>query len=161
MSKKRNRTPWDKIPKDYESGGAYTNTGEATIIADEYGFPKKPLQIFNRGNLACSNHAVFWIHDNDIKITLTRHRGVVKTLKMYRANVHGSEVIWEEAPFENICPDAIDAAISKSYDYHCRTPYYIKEVVKAEANKELEELEELEESEELDEFEEFFLDDEF
>ena len=44
-------------PAMWEAGGGFTNTGEATIIADKAGQPKKALYVRKRGPLANENHA--------------------------------------------------------------------------------------------------------
>ncbi len=36
-------------------------------------------------------------------------------------NIGAAQII-----IDHICYDAVEAAVKKSYDYHCRCPYYIR-----------------------------------
>jgi len=62
------------FPALWESGGGYTNTGEAQIICASDGAPKKPIYIRRRGQLANKEHALFAIKDGDVVITANHHR---------------------------------------------------------------------------------------
>lgn len=108
-----------------ECGGSYTNTGSARIIADKNGYPKRAIKVFDHGDLACGDHAVIPVQVGDVVITADRHHDKV-TLAVERiVSIDGDTA--NTAPVtEAICWDAVDAAVAKAYDYHCRRPYYIR-----------------------------------
>ena len=62
-------------PAYWEAGGGYTNTGEATIIANKDGQPKKAVYVRNRGQLANSHHALVILEVGDYIIEANHHRG--------------------------------------------------------------------------------------
>lgn len=68
----------EKTKKGYsalwEQGGGYTNTGEAQIVCDSQGNPKKPVYIRRAGQLANREHALFIIESGDIIIRANHHR---------------------------------------------------------------------------------------
>ncbi len=61
-------------PAFWESGGGYTNTGEATIIANKDGQPKEAIYIKKRGHLANSEHALMPVEVGDYIIKADHHR---------------------------------------------------------------------------------------
>lgn len=61
-------------PAYWEAGGGFTNTGEATIIANKEGQPKKPVYVCRRGHLANREHALFIIEKGDYIIKCNHHR---------------------------------------------------------------------------------------
>ena len=61
-------------PAFWESGGGYTNTGEATIIANKDGQPKEAIYIRSRGHLANANHALVILEVGDYIIEADHHR---------------------------------------------------------------------------------------
>ena len=101
----------------WEQGGGYTNTGSAVIIADHNGYPKQAIEVYTTGELACGKHALI--------ITVDRHRDRI-AVTIRRITFIDDVGIGVETCEDLICVDAIEAAIAKSYDYHCRKPYYIK-----------------------------------
>jgi len=62
------------LPALWECGGGYSNTGEAQIIANPDGSPKKPVYIRRRGELANREHALFVVHEGDTVIQSSHHR---------------------------------------------------------------------------------------
>ena len=61
-------------PAFWESGGGYTNTGEATIIANKDGQPKEAIYIRSRGSLANENHALVILEVGDYIVEANHHR---------------------------------------------------------------------------------------
>ena len=142
-------------PALWESGGGYSNTGEATIIAGPNGEKKVPLYIRRRGTLACAHHALFVVHEGDIMIQSSQHRGDfrhrVYRLVAIRADEAELELIaefsrgqWDtgplgqqlEADFARMAAGepptmelsvAVDMAEAKATAYHCRNVYYYAE----------------------------------
>ena len=108
-----------------ECGGSYTNTGSARIIADHNGYPKWAIKVFDRGNLACGDHAVIPVQVGDVVITTDRHHDKVALAVERIVSIDGDTANTVPAT-EAICWDAVEAAVAKSYDYHCRKPYYIQ-----------------------------------
>lgn len=117
----------------WERGGGYTNTGEAQIITDGQGYPKRALYVRTHGDLACMEHAIIPIQEGDHVVTVDRHRNKVAVQVDVITSIEGDTATLapERKP---ICIDAINAAVAKSEDYHCRTPYYIQGVPR-EADK--------------------------
>ena len=113
------------IPCLWESGGGYTNTGEAQIITDGQGYPKRALHVRTHGDLACKDHAIIPIQDGDHIVTVNRHwdRVSIEVDRIVSIEGDTARTVPETRP---ICVDAINAAVAKSKDYHCRIPYYIK-----------------------------------
>ena len=108
-----------------ECGGGYTNTGVARIIADKNGYPKRAIRIFEHGDLACGDHAVIPVAVGDIIISADRHHDKVSVTVNRIIAVNQCEVEVEPCK-DRICKDAINAAVEKTYDYHCRKPYYVR-----------------------------------
>lgn len=115
------------IPCLWESGGGYTNTGEAQIITDKQGYPKRALHVRTYGDLACKEHALIPIEVGDHVVTVDRHRDKIAVQVERIVSIEGetATVVPETAP---ICDGAIWTAAEKSKDYHCRTAYYIQAV---------------------------------
>ena len=113
------------IPCLYESGGGYTNTGAAQIIADRLGYPKRAIYIRTSGNLACQEHALIPVGCGDHIVTVKRHREhvAIRVDRIESIEENTASLVMKTEP---ICFDAINAAIEKSNDYHCRQPYYIR-----------------------------------
>ncbi len=136
-------------PALWESGGGFSNTGKATIVANPDGSPKIPVYIRQRGELACNKHALFIISVGDIVIKTDHHRGDFNTniyrivniteeeaklelLANYSQNQWDNEEIEEaveavsnnkDHAFYNIAI-AIITANEKATCYHCREPHY-------------------------------------
>lgn len=108
----------------WEKGGSFTNTGSVTIIADHNGYPKRPVCVRTRGDLACGNHALIPIRTGDVVVSVDRHHDKVAiTVERIVSILDDGAVV--EPCNDLICVDAIQAAIEKANDYHCRQPYYI------------------------------------
>lgn len=125
-------------PVLWERGGSYSNTGDATCIANKNGEPKKPLFVRTGGHLACSEHALFILDEGDVWCRVSRHRNDIniylwRVVKVEQGNhnisierigtYHQGE--WDIENPEFCYQALIDATVKKSYDYHCRTPYFI------------------------------------
>lgn len=108
-----------------ECGGSYTNTGSARIIADKSGYPKRAIKVFDRGDLACGNHAVIPVQVGDVVITADRHHDKV-ALAVARITAIEGDTAYTVPTADPICRSALEAAVEKSYDYHCRRSYYIR-----------------------------------
>lgn len=113
----------------WERGGGYTNTGEAQIITDGQGYPKRAIAVRSHGDLACMNHALIPVHEGDHIVTVNRHRDKIAVQVERIVSIEGdtARTVPETAP---ICDGAIWAAAEKSNDYHCRVPHYIQGVPK-------------------------------
>lgn len=109
----------------WERGGSFTNTGWVTIIADCNGYAKRPVCVRTCGDLACGNHALIPVATGDVIVSVDRHHDkVAVTVERIVSILDDGAVV--ESCNEPICVDAIQAAIEKANDYHCRQPYYIK-----------------------------------
>ncbi len=130
-------------PALWEQGGGFTNTGEATVIANSDGSPKKPLYVRTGGHLACENHALLPIKEGDLVIKASRHRNEysILTYRIVKIEKEQAELeaiashhIWydekkkkyfNEDGEKALLLDAEWAAVDKSTDYHCREPYWV------------------------------------
>lgn len=123
-----------------ESGGGYTNTGWAQIVANLDGSQLNPYATAgHRGDLACGEHgwfsiiqglatvqAVRWTkNDPPVSVELATH----KVVQSGNAVQLVSEILYKGAP--NDLPEslaqyrsAVEAARDKSCDYHCRSLHY-------------------------------------
>ena len=113
------------IPAMWEKGGAFSNTGEAVIIADRNGYPKRPVCVRTHGNLACGCHALVPVAAGDIIVTVNRHHDRA-AVTVERISAISGDAARAEPCADPICVDAIYAAIDKANEYHCRTPHYIR-----------------------------------
>ena len=128
-------------PAMWESGGGYTNTGEATIIANKDGQPKRAVYVRGRGQLANSYHALFIIEVGDYIVEADHHREdfEISVLKVLGFEEKGEEmyaVVEQENYFssgewDTELPDFLEAvvhvAMEKATCYHCRSPHFIAE----------------------------------
>ncbi len=147
------------LPALWESGGGYSNTGKATIIAGPNGEKKAPVYIRQRGPLACANHALFVVHEGDTVIQSSHHRGDFHH-EVYRLVA----IVGDEAELELIAEFsrgqwdtgslgqkleadlagmtagepptmelsiAVQMAEAKATAYHCRKVYYCREPIPA------------------------------
>jgi len=112
------------IPCLWECGGSYSNIGEATIIADSKGNPKKPIYISEHGDLCNGNHALIPIRWNDVVVEVMHHRSRV-TVDIWRIVDISNGIATAVRNTYPIEWSAVDAALSKAHDYHCRVPHYI------------------------------------
>lgn len=135
------RVPIERTRRGYpalwESGGGYTNTGRATIIAAADGNPKKAVYVRRRGHLACGQHALVIIEPGDYVIRAGHHRGdfTISVLEIValdektallqeRYSFDNGE--WSDDPPEHLHP-AIRVAREKARCYHCRSPHFIQQ----------------------------------
>jgi len=125
------------FPALWESGGGYSNTGEATIIAGPNGEKKAPLYIRQRGPLACARHALFVVHEGDMVIEANHHRKDFE-IRIWRIDQILKEearltLIYEysrgewDAGLPAFLETAVQAAVEKATCYHCREPHFITE----------------------------------
>lgn len=123
----------------WESGGAGTNTGRATIICKKDGSKPKAVYVRTGGQLACDDHALIPIHPGYYIIKVSRHHDDY-TIKIYQI----IELVDEEYPqvkaeevnefsrgeWDTTLPDYLEAAVNsakeKSCCWHCRNPHYIQ-----------------------------------
>lgn len=129
-----------------ESGGGYTNTGEAVIIADKDGKRKNAIYIYRSGHLACRDHAVIPIIAGDYVIRADRSHRKISIMIYQIEKIFYDECICKvimsiyDEDYQNLFDDgcvalyfsnieklwlAIKAAINKTLIYHCRQPVYI------------------------------------
>lgn len=112
------------LPCLWENGGGWSNTGTAQIITDGQGYPKRALHVQTWGNLACRDHALIPVRVGDHVVTVRRHRDRVALQVERIASIQEDTAVLVPET-EPICVDAINAAIEKANDYHCRSAYYI------------------------------------
>jgi hypothetical protein len=126
-------------PAFWESGGSYTNTGEATIVTDKDGRPKKAVYVRSRGELANAHHALIILEKGDHIIDASHHREDFE-IAIYR--VLDFEVKEEtyavveqvncfsrgewDAELPAYLEAAVQAAMQKATCYHCRVPHFIE-----------------------------------
>ena len=114
------------IPCLWEKGGGYSHIGDARIIANKNGEPKRPLYVRQRGDLACKEHALIPVREGDLIVLADRYWEDV-TVECYQITRIDDDTA-EIKPVPVIKDAAmVQAAIEKSADYHCRTAYYIAE----------------------------------
>lgn len=126
------------IPCMWESGGGYSNTGGATIIAGPNGEKKTPLYIRRRGPLACAQHALVPVDVGDFIITANHHREDFET-QIYRVEEIRAETAvcsivgeysrgeWTGGENHHFLGPAVNAAWEKATCYHCREPHYVRD----------------------------------
>ena len=123
----------------WEAGGASTNTGFADVICNANGGKKTAVFFCHGGHLSCGNHALFVVETGDYVIHVRQHRGdinitvikigeiVQKNETSHRRGIVSSytfdEESWDIEPPEEL-NEAIQAAVNKSRDYHCRRVYW-------------------------------------
>lgn len=126
------------LPALWESGGGASNTGEARIICDRDGKPKKAIYIRRRGHLSNAEHALIVVECGDYIISAYHHRRDF-TIRIYRIvafrdseeyaicelNFVYSKGEWNEELPAFLKP-AVEAAKEKATCYHCREAHYIQ-----------------------------------
>lgn len=127
-------------PAFWESGGGWSNTGEATIIASPSGDPKRAIYVRRRGELANSEHALIPVAVGDYIIEAYHHRGdfqikIYRVLNFKREKDEIYAVVekvncfsrneWD-AEFPAFLEAAVQASMEKATCYHCREPHFIK-----------------------------------
>jgi len=126
------------IPCLWEKGGAMTNTGTAQIICGPNGEQKKAIYVPTGGHLACGAHALLPIVVGDHVVQVARWRDKV-TVVVYQitsidppqqptstATARGCTLV-ELTETSTALEPAVEAAIEKANDYHCRIAMYIRE----------------------------------
>lgn len=115
------------IPCLWESGGGWSNTGYATVIAGTHGEAKKAIYVRTYGDLACNDHALIPVQVGEYVIN-AEHNRKEENIEVYQiTGINLDDKIAELSQIDEIpkfLKSAVDACIDKSYDYHCRTPYY-------------------------------------
>lgn len=115
------------IPCLWECGGGYKKTGDATVIAGKHGEAKKAIYVRTHGDLSCNDHALIPVQVGDYVINVDHQHGN-NTIKIFQiTGINLDSKIAESASVEQMpayLQEAVVACVDKSYDYHCRTPYY-------------------------------------
>ncbi len=127
----------------WEWGGGFSNTGDATIIANADGSPKKAVFIKRKGHLANESHALVIVNVNDYIIDLFRRRDRY-TIRIYviegfveSESGNGMCVIiqevyrfqgnkWFPSELPSFLESAVEAGKKKSNCYHCREPHFVE-----------------------------------
>ena len=124
----------------WESGGGYRNTGDAIIVADKDGQPKKAVYVRRRGELANAPHALIILEVGDFIIEAHHHREdfTVELFKVLDFEEKDGEMFalvepvnrfdrgeWD-TEFSMFLKPAVEAAVDKATCYHCREPHFIK-----------------------------------
>jgi hypothetical protein len=127
----------------WESGGGWSNTGSATIVAGSDASPVKPIYIKGRGDLACNKHALIPVRIGSVVVDADHHRQDFR-IAVWQIQEIGNETAsaaliaefdqgeWEfcdsaHPEFADHLTAAIDAAQRKATCYHCREPHYVAE----------------------------------
>jgi len=126
------------IPCLWEKGGAMTNTGTAQIICGPSGEQKKAIYVPTGGHLACGEHALIPVAVGDYVVQVARWRDK-ETVVIYQittidppqqgvstATACGCTLVELTETSTSLEP-AVEAAIEKANNYHCRAAVYIQE----------------------------------
>lgn len=130
------------LPAVWEAGGGYTNTGWARVIADKYGYPKAPIYIRRRGELAGGDHALIVVQPGDYIIEADHHRKdfEIEVLRVEKIPMDPEDPKYNEITVSRVAmfdqgewfptpPSSLDKAIeavkAKATDYHCRHPIFV------------------------------------
>lgn len=124
------------FPALWESGGGSSNTGSSQIIADSQGNMKTAIYVPRRGSLCNAEHALIIVKEGDIVIETSHHRGDFN-IEIYRIKTIQEDDLleiekitdfrmgeWEDESIAEKYKKAVEAAMSKALDYHCRSVYY-------------------------------------
>ena len=126
------------LPALWEKGGGWTNTGRSQVICNRHGMSKIPVYIRRQGQLACREHALFVVEVGDMVIKAAHHRRDF-SVQVYRIE----KILDKEAHLTLVCSfnqgewdidlpqdfeTAVEAAKRKAICYHCRSPYFVKEI---------------------------------
>ena len=125
-------------PAFWEWGGGRTATGHAVLVAGPTGERKPAVHVPRGGHLANANHALIPVAVGDHVIGAARHRDdFTITVDRIAAIEDGEAVLvrdytfalgeWNRVPPMGIL-EAVDIAMAKAREYHCREPRYIAEV---------------------------------
>ena len=128
-------------PAVWESGGGYRNTGDAVIVADKNGEPKRATYIRRRGSLANAPHALIVLEKGDHIVEAHHHREdfLIEVFRVLGFETDGEEMYavvetvsrydrgeWD-ADFPAYLVPAVKAAVGKATCYHCREPHFVRE----------------------------------
>ena len=111
----------------WENGGGMTNTGNAEIITDANGNPKRAIYVRKHGDLACKDHALIPVRVGDCVLTANRHWNQYAFTVQRIVSIDGDTASLA-ATDDPICLAAYNAAVDKMNDYHCRRPHYIRNI---------------------------------
>jgi hypothetical protein len=125
-------------PALWEWGGGLTSTGHAGIVAGPTGERKPAAYIPRGGHLSNANHALIPVDIGDLVIVADHRRGDYTIAVSRIAAIDGDEGVlvsehrfalgeWDRQPPMCIL-EAVDTAMAKAREYHCREPRYIAEV---------------------------------
>lgn len=115
------------IPCLWECGGGWSNTGEAQIICDRKGNPKKTIFERTRGDLACKEHALIPVKNGDHIIRVDRHRDSYKVTAFVITKILDDVAECKRIRITSNLYDAAEAAKQKTCIYHCRAAVYIRQ----------------------------------
>ena len=114
-----------------ESGGGWTNTGDAVIIAGPEGQPLRPSRRYTSGHLAGGRHADFGPVPGMYRVTVRRQRADFDVTVDRLVNDEWTTVMtWSGNIDQDITglpahlEQAVVAAATKSLCYHCRGTHY-------------------------------------
>lgn len=122
------------IPCLWEEGGGWTKTGSATVIAGSVGERKRAIYVRSHGNLACEHHALIPVTEGDFVVDVKYGYSWIygertHEIRVFRINKidkeDGTCEVEELTCFPSFLMEAMQAAMDKSNDYHCRSPHYI------------------------------------
>ena len=128
------------FPAMWEKGGAGRNTGEATLIADTDGKPKKVVFVRTKGHLSNSEHALIIVKKGDLVVSACQGRGEFDIQINRITNIDLENKIAElelvnkfdqgewDKQLDEKYKAVVDAAKRKAMDYHCRIPYWIQQI---------------------------------
>ncbi len=130
----------------WEWGGSFSHIGEATIVANQDGSPKKAIYIKRKGYLANAEHALVPVDRGDYIIYVYHRRKnfnikiyqiidfeyvVKKTYDEYWYTIaeerycFGNGEWSSEIPAHLLIP--VQKAMEKATCYYCREPHYVAE----------------------------------
>ena len=113
------------LPCLWECGGGLTNTGYARLITSPTGKPKHAIYVRTHGDRCCGNHALIPVKVGDCVVSVDRHWDRV-SIMVEKIIAIDDDTATLERTEDLISYAAIEAAVAKSQDYHCREPHYIK-----------------------------------
>lgn len=118
------------IPCLGESGGGLSNMGLSYIVCNQNYNRKKAIFVFTGGALACGTHAVIPVCVGDHFVECYRRHNECEVTVFVITSIKGNQATCQVESHATVTPDykgnkAVEAAIAKSLDDHCRVPYYI------------------------------------
>lgn len=140
-------------PAIWETGGGYTKTGKAVIVASAEGRKKVPVYIRKRGRLANSDHALIPVKVGDVVIFADHHNEdfCIEVFKIKKISdpilsqfvvSPDTELVflisvdkihffdfgqWDKrGEPSNTMMAAVNAAKEKALCYHCREPHWVR-----------------------------------